>query len=578
MTANFPIDLAVASGKVMPTLIDKIPSYSAALAQERQMTTRLGRRLKVQLGGNCNVEFLRPGLSVALNFLGFDADVGIAHYDDWLRSALAEGKQGADVWIIWLSAIGASRGGIDRRRFDTSALRKALDRLISEGALVIVIPPEVVEPEIEQTLSDAGWRRDLRIAIEQCLPDRTILLDPIPSQITLGWDAWRPGRYWTLAKAPCHPNAATRVGLNAALIIATSLKPLVKAVVVDLDNTLWGGTIGDDGIDGLVLDPDGEGRPYAALQSFLKGLSDRGIPLTVVSKNDPENAKEPFLRSEDLILKMEDFVYFKASWSPKHIGIRKIAECLNIGIDSICFLDDSVHERAEARMALPGLIVPELPADPEEVVAYLAATGLFSLPVLRREDMERVAHYRADVKREDIRLRTRDPGEFLASLGMEMRADVIVRDSLDRAVNLFQKTNQFELTGWRPSPVELTDFISDESSCARVYRLKDRFGDSGIISAVAGRFVESRFEISNWVISCRVFNRTLEEAILGDILSVDAARQELRITIDFRRTKKNQYALARLEQLGFRSDEAGSLSLQLFKKNLPKTFIAVSDE
>jgi FkbH-like protein len=320
--------------------------------------------------------------------------------------------------------------------------------------------------------------------------------------------AWSAPRYWEQAKAPCHPDAATVVGVETAIVISRLFRPAVRAVVVDLDDTLWGGIVGEAGPEGLDLDPDGTGRAYLELQRLLLDLSARGIPIGVVSKNDESQARRPFVERPEMLLNLESFVRFDASWHPKFEAIGRFASQLNVGIDSVCFLDDSAKERDEARRMLPGLLVPELADAPSKRVEQLLRSRLFTAPVVSEEDRLRVDFFK----------RAQGPApadldEYLGGLDMHLAAVSIAQGNAERALSLLHKTNQFNLTLWRPAPTELDVLVVNPRSYAYTFRLRDRLGDAGIIAVLLASRHGSTARVEGWVMSCRVFGRGVEWAI-----------------------------------------------------------------
>lgn len=486
-------------------------SYSEAVKADRalRLDSTLSRTpLRLVLGGNANLDFLMPALRVGLAAEGFEAKIRSSAYGNWISETFEGAAQPAeDVWVIWLSGMGASRGMTERPAFDAAATAAAAERLLAKGVKVVVVHPEPVLAEADPFSPFVAWRRDLIAKLTAALPPGVVQLsvDHLVRQVGMG--AWVATRYWEQAKAPCHPDAASAVGSELASVVARMMRPAVRAVAVDLDDTLWGGLVGEVGPEGLDLDPDGTGRPFIELQRFLLDLTDRGIPLAVVSKNEDAVARRPFTERPEMILSLDSFVRFDASWNPKFEAIKALAQQLNIGIDAICFLDDSPKERDEARGMLPGLIVPELPTQPAKRVEHLLQSRLFMTPVVREEDRLRVEFF----KRAAVPAPT-DLNEYLSSLDMTLEVMRLDASNIDRPLSLLHKTNQFNLTLWRPAPGELVEFVSDSANYAYAFRLKDRVSDAGIISVLLARPEDGRVKMAGWVLSCRVFNRGVEWA------------------------------------------------------------------
>lgn len=484
-------------------------TYQQAMRAARELgpdSPAHGTPLRIVLGGNANNDFAKPALRVQLAAEGFTADIRASAYGNWIAESF--GADLGDVWVIWLSAMGASRGMTARPDHDLDAVASAATRLTEAGVKVVVIPPESLPVEDDPFSPFSAWRAGLVAGLVERLPVSVTIL-PVEHLVRRrGMDQWAATRYWEQAKAPCHPDAATAVGQELGNVIARLLRPAVRAVAVDLDDTLWGGLVGEVGPAGLALDPDGSGRPFLELQRFLLDLSERGIALGVVSKNEDAQARRPFAERPEMVLPLDTFVRFDASWGPKYEAIRSFAEQLNIGIDAVCFLDDSAIERDEAARLLPGLVVPDLAASPAKRVEQLIRSRLFLAPKVSDEDRLRVEFFKraAAPVPEDL-------DGYLAGLEMTLEALPVDQQNLDRVVSLLHKTNQFNATLWRPSPAELTEFLATGTNLAYAYRLTDRLGDAGIIAVLLVGIDGDTAGVAGWVMSCRVFSRGVEWAI-----------------------------------------------------------------
>jgi FkbH-like protein len=519
--------------------------YRDAVAGQRELVTSgAAPTLRIHVGGNCNVDFMVPGLRVQLDLEGIVGEIKIADHGAWIHETFS--APDADVWVIWLSAMGATRGRTTRLGLDVAAIWAAVGRLMDRGARVFVILPEPLVSEDDPFSLFGSWRRGQLDELAASMPSGVVSVSVDHLVRKHGTDAWNADRYWEQAKAPCHPDASTDVGVEVATCIARSIVPRVRAIAVDLDDTIWGGLVGEVGPQGLQLDPDGGGRPFLELQRFLVDLSDNGVPIGIVSKNDERPARLAFEERTEMILGLSSIVRFDVSWRPKYIAIAAFAEQLNIGIDSVCFLDDSKFERDEAQQMLPGLIVPDLSMPPDKRVAHLVRSKLFLNPSVSDEDRLRVAFF----QRETMPAET-DLQSYLEGLEMQLVATPIGTDNIDRAAALLQKTNQFNLTLWRPSTTDLRALVGQSSTFSYTYRLSDRHGDAGVIAVVVARIVDGVAEISNWVVSCRVFSRGVEWAIAEHIrswLEVNAVED---IECTFVHGPRNSVVAGLLSDLGF---------------------------
>jgi len=548
-----------------------ITDYSTALKLSKGLQSNLPTNITIALGGNCNMDFFEPGLMVTLAERGVSCTIIKLEYDNWIASAL-KGDIQADYWIIWNSSMGASRGGIDPITVDTEAIGNACNAILEMGSNIVYILPELMQWDINQFSTFSSGRKKLIDSLQKSLPEKVIALDTSYIQHKIGADQWHSPRYWAIAKAACHPDATTILAAEAAKLISQAIKPAIKAVITDLDNTLWGNVIGDDGLDGIKLDPYGEGRPFLEMQRFLKDLIASGIPICVVSKNAKENAEEPFLKHPDMILKNQDIVYFHASWEPKHIYVERIIKDLNIGMSAACFLDDSPFEREEVKRFLPDVMVPELPEDPDQRVPYLLETGAFTFPVLHEDDTKRVTHYTNEVKRQEIKEKSVDIGDYLKSLDMVLTAHPITATILPRAIALVQKTNQFNLSNKRYQANDILKFKEKKDNYVYCFSLHDKFGDSGIISVLMAEKKENGFHIDTFVLSCRVFGRSVEEAIFEHLLQQLDNRF---LSATFVPSQKNILTKKFLEKVGFSSENDCDFSVA--HAEIPKHYIKIEE-
>jgi FkbH-like protein len=355
--------------------------------------------------------------------------------------------------------------------------------------------------------------------------DGVLLLDIARAAERNGTDFWFDRARWFQAKQEISPQAAPMYGDLLVRIIAAQQGLSRKCLVLDLDNTLWHGVIGDDGIDGIVLGQGSAvGEAHLSLQRYAKQLMDRGIILAVCSKNDRAVAEEIFQKHPEMILRRSDFAAFMANWKDKAENLKAIAAQLNLGIDSLVFVDDNPVERARVRQALPVVAVPELPEDVANYARCLADAGYFESVSFTREDQHRTTQYAANVEREALRGSTENMEEFLQGLGMSMDFGPFAAIDLPRIAQLINKTNQFNPTTRRRNLDEIAGLAADARNLTLQFRLVDRFGDNGLVMAMI--LLQDPVEpdvlaIDTWVMSCRVFGRQLEFEAMN--VAVDAA-------------------------------------------------------
>jgi FkbH-like protein len=357
--------------------------------------------------------------------------------------------------------------------------------------------------------------------------DGVALLDVASASQGDGLDAWFDAARWLQGKIEIRQQAAPMYGELLARVIGAQRGLSKKCLVLDLDNTLWGGVVGDDGIEGIVL---GEGSPsgeaHAALQRYAKHLKERGIVLAVCSKNDAAIAEQAFGNHPEMVLRRSDIASFVANWEPKALNLQQIATNLNLGLDSMVFVDDNPAERAAVRAALPMVAVPELPGDVAQYVRCIADAGYFEAVAFTVEDRLRAEQYTANASRALELKSSNSLEEFLAGLQMTTVFGPVRDLDLSRVAQLINKTNQFNPTTRRYSAEEVAKFCADASCVALQFRLLDRLGDNGLVSVIILRqdAVESDvLNIDTWVMSCRVFGREFEFETMN--IAVETARQ-----------------------------------------------------
>jgi FkbH-like protein len=397
-------------------------------------------------------------------------------------------------------------------------------------------------------------RLNMRLA-EAASEDGVLLLDVARAAARDGIDAWFDAPRWLQGKMEIAPAAAPTYGELLARIIAAQRGLSKKCLVLDLDNTLWGGVIGDDGVEGIVLgEGSAAGEAHLALQRYAKQLQHRGVVLAVCSKNERAIAESVFRDHPEMHLERSDIAAFIANWTDKAANLQHIAEQLNIGLDSLVFVDDNPAERARIRESLPSVAVPELPNDPAQWVRCLADAGYFEATSFTDEDRIRNAQYAANASRDNLRELSQSVDEFLSGLEMSVTYGPFRPVDLARVTQLINKTNQFNTTTRRYTAAEVSAFASSEQCLTLQFRLADRFGDNGLVSAMVLRINEqdrSTVDIDTWVMSCRVFGRQLEEEAMN--IAVEASRNlgARQLRADFLPTPKNALVSKLYPLLGF---------------------------
>jgi FkbH-like protein len=367
----------------------------------------------------------------------------------------------------------------------------------------------------------------------------------------VGHGRWFDWNRWYSYKILTTPEASLAIAQSLAAMIGAIRGKAKKCLVLDLDNTLWGGVIGDDGVEKIQIGKETAlAEAYTAFQTYCKALRNRGILLAVCSKNSPETAKSGFTHP-DSVLKLEDFSAFRANWEPKHENIKAIAEELNLGLDSFVFVDDNPAERAIVAAQLPQIAVPDVGADVSFFPAILQASRYFESVNLSYEDLTRAEAYTANAQRAAIQSKFANYGEYLDSLEMMAEIEPFQDVYLERITQLINKSNQFNLTTRRYTLAEVEQSGRSPSHITLYGKLSDTFGENGLVSVIIGRRDDEELHLDLWIMSCRVLKRDMEFAMLDTL--VERARDTgiHRIIGYYRRTPKNGMVENHYGNLGF---------------------------
>jgi FkbH-like protein len=340
-----------------------------------------------------------------------------------------------------------------------------------------------------------------------------------------------------------------------------------KCVILDLDNTLWGGVIGDDGIENIQLGSLGIGKAFSEFQYWIKKLKNRGIILAVCSKNTESIAKEPFVKHPDMVLRLDDISVFVANWENKADNIRQIQSILNIGFDSMVFLDDNPFERNIVRENIPGICVPELPEDPAEYLEYLYTLNLFETTSFSNEDKERTKLYQIEAERASIQKKFTNENEFLKSLNMLSLVESFNKFNIPRVAQLSQRSNQFNLRTVRYTDSEIEKLSNSKEHFTFAFSLEDKFGDNGLICVLILK-IESpdTLFIDTWFMSCRVLKRGMENFVLNTLCSFAVKNNFKTIKAEYLPTTKNEMVKDHYLNLSFgKQQDYWILNLESYK-------------
>ena len=385
---------------------------------------------------------------------------------------------------------------------------------------------------------------------------------------------WRDERKWLMVRMPIAADHLIYLSNEWIRFLAPLTGKLSKALVVDLDNTLWGGVIGEDGMNGIQLSGEYPGAAYQALQRAMLDLSRRGILLAICSKNNPDDAMEVLEKHPGMLVRPKNFASMRINWTDKAQNLRDIAAGLNIGIDALAFFDDNPVEREQVRAALPQVSVIDVPQDPLAYAAALRDFPGFERLTLSSEDQKRTDLYAAQRERSSAEQKFQSKEDFYRYLEQEAEIALVSPATLARIAQLTQKTNQFNLTTRRYSEQQVAELAADPNWRVYSIRVRDRFGDHGLVGVAISRDEGQSCEIDTFLLSCRVIGRTVETALLSHISELAAARGRQRLRGWFLPTAKNEPAREFYSQHGFELQEngdTGSLwAFDLKKAQIPR--------
>jgi len=527
-------------------------------------------RKRLALLGTGSLQFWAPVLRPVAFAAGIDLEIHVGQYDQYRQEILdPESDVSAfrpEIVILatdWRSLAlpeeGASPG--------ISGLRTLWESCSSRwGATVIQHNFEVPEVSALGNLSailPEGRARVLRRLNEELADSGVAILDVDQLAGLYGKQRWSDPAQWIAAKQYPHPEALPLLARHQTALLRAVCGLTSKCAVLDLDGTLWGGTIGEDGVEGIRLGGTAEGEAYLSFQRYLLGLRDRGIPLAVCSKNNPEDALEPFRQHPEMLLKVEDFAVFLANWNSKPDNLRTIASTLQLGIESLVFIDDHPVERARVRAELPDVAVPEMPADPALYATALHRTLLFESVTLTGEDRKRAESYRENAQRQALQTSSANMEDFLAGLAMRIELKPFDRANLPRIVQLINKTNQFNLTTRRVSTADVEQLIGDPQVYTQFMRLYDRFGDNGISGILVAIREGGSYRIDQWLLSCRVLGRRVEDVMLTALLRHAAADGATEAIGEYLPTAKNSQVAGLYPKFGFEPLGSGLFRLPI---------------
>jgi FkbH-like protein len=556
--------LLAESGKPADTMFCASSFLAAADVLAQHPGTR---RLKTYLVRSVTLEPLIPCLIVEAAMAGFVLDLKIGGYgsyvDELLNSDSILGRSHPDLVLVVLDLEDIAGNLPDLCATGVNAaVSPAIDEAVERMAAMLrnfrannsarlllqglVVPDatslgDVGEANLAQSLTRSIQQLNQRLATVCGSISDCVFFDVDHLAARHGRGAWRDARMFLASRLPIASDSFVSYTRGIVRSFSTLFRAPRKILCTDLDNTLWGGILGEDGVDGILTGTSYPGNCYLEYQKYLKQLSSRGILLAAVSKNNESDVREAFqVRSSDLTLTLDDFVALKISWNEKAASLRELADELSLGLDSFVFVDDNPVECAAIRQQLPQVLVLEAPVtEPWKLVELLAQQSAFDATIVTEEDISRHGEYRAQAQRAELARSVGSRDEFLASMGIICTFQSALLAPLSRATQLLAKTNQFNLTTRRRSAAEVEEFSSAAGGQAVVVRVRDRFGDAGVVGLALARNEGGTCFIDSLLLSCRVIGRGIETALLAHIAGNAVRSGARRLVGEFVPTKKN---------------------------------------
>jgi len=502
---------------------------------------------------------------------GVEADV--ASFGQVVQALLQGPPAGYDDFaVVWTRADSAAPTFAKVAAFervDMDALLAEVDRhceLIVKAASAYrtVFVPTWTQPSYERGLGlidlrDGGVARALhamnhRLFEKLAAAGNVYVLDAERWMVRVGKNA-QPPKSWYIGKVPFHAEVFAEAARDIHAALGAKAGRARKLLVLDLDDTMWGGIVGDVGWENLRLGGhDGTGEAFVDFQRAVKGLTRRGIVLAVVSKNEEATALEAIRKHPEMVLREEDLVAWRINWKDKAQNILEIVKELNLGLQSVVFIDDNPVERARVREALPEVLVPEWPEDKHLYRSALAGLRCFDVPSLTKEDIERTALYAAERKRDQLQASVGSIDEWLLGLGIRVVAEPLAPHNVQRTVQLLNKTNQMNLSTRRLTESELTEWAGAPHRKLWAVSVSDRFGDAGLTGIVSVEVEGAKASIVDFVLSCRVMGRKVESTMVHVAVEHARAARAARVEARFQKTSKNKPCLDFWKDSGFRAE------------------------
>jgi FkbH-like protein len=520
-----------------------------------------GPALEVLLLGQCTTNYL-PALVTAWAWAeGLRVGIREGEYDQVVQELMRQ-EQAPDVVVLlpWNQRLLAQDSRTAEERIEDEMVF-----LQQSWAQVARLKSKLVQVSYDWTGAgalgyamssrrggDISLVRQANASLHAALPPGAFFVDLEHVSAWHGKSRFYDERNYHWLKQPFSPEGLSVLAHKMAVGLRVLTTGRKKVLVLDLDNTLWGGVVGELGAHGIAIGGSTEGEAFLAFQKHVKRLKETGIILAACSKNNDADAREPFEKNEMMVLRLNDFAAFHASWDTKPARLRQIAQELNLGLDSFVFFDDNPAEREHVRAELPEVIVPEVPAEPALYIRTLLETLAFEAVDITSADAGRSGQYAAEASRKRIQSEAATPEQYLSSLEMRAEVQPVDPSNMDRVVDLITKTNQFNLTTRRHSRTAVEEMAASPRNVCFAVKLADKFGDYGLIAAVlAVAEDQTTLRLDTWLMSCRAMGRTVEHFTLNYLVKAARRLEYARLIGEYRPTAKNVPVKTLLPDFGF---------------------------
>lgn len=555
-----------------------------------------GKEIKLAVLGNCATQFFSAAIQGYAKLSGINLNVYDADYNQIDAQLLDPSSEvfefKPDNILLWLSTDKIYEEFLDtpislRKNFAETYMEKLEHywELIARNSHARILQPNFTEID-DKALGQYSSKieaafiyqiRKLNFLLQESMAKRNNLypVDLLAVQIQVGQTQFYDAALYYNAKMTIALDTLPYVAKAVVDVLVAMSGRIKKCVICDLDNTLWGGVIGDDGIGGIEIGELGRGHAFTNLQRWLKQLKECGIILAVCSKNNEDTAKEPFEKHEEMVLRLSDISIFVANWNDKASNIKMIQKSLNIGMDSIVFLDDNPFERNLVRQMIPEIEVPELPEDPALYLGYLQRCNYFDTVSYAGENSDRTKQYQAEFERNKLQQQFTSIDDYLISLDMvaEVKAFEPVRYA--RIAQLTQRSNQFNLRTIRYTEDEIERVANDPNYLTLYYTLRDKFGDHGLISVVILKKISDKtIFVDTWLMSCRVLKRGMEEFIINKLVETAEINGFDEIWAEYIPTAKNSMVKDIYSVMGFSEKEENQYQLDVKSYKKKQCYIA----